>query len=172
MDHEVGGGRRVSGLPRVAPMQFGNSQALNYQLLRACSYMLAVVGWVRAPAAPVPGPSDCRRLTVSMPYITGSPNGWRRSQESPMYARRLSHDSPGRPATVALNKRGILALPTPALAVRDTRRLRWCGCSTRTCAGRRMSRMGLACSGLLQLFLDGAELFEGFFEVFDDLGGE
>ena len=41
-----------------------------------------------------------------------------------MTPRRLSHDSPRRPASVWLMQRGILALATPALAGWDSRRLR------------------------------------------------
>jgi hypothetical protein len=53
------------------------------------------------------------QLTVSMPCITRSPDGWRRSQESESYPRRVygecmasvrrdSHDSPGPPVSVWL----------------------------------------------------------------------
>src|ERR1035441_3246874 len=53
-----------------------------------------------------------------MPYITGSPDGWRRSQEYPMTARLVSHDSPSVPASALLMQLRILGLGEGSLAIR------------------------------------------------------
>ena len=44
-------------------------------------------GGVGTSAAPIPGPSAYRRLTVSLSYINGSADGWKRSQEIPIHPR-------------------------------------------------------------------------------------
>lgn len=41
-------------------------------------------------------------FSISLAYFTAFAGGYRRSQECPMYARRISHESPGRPASVRL----------------------------------------------------------------------
>ena len=95
------------------------------------------------PAWPKHGKAAFRAFAVSLGYITRSGGGWRRSQESPMHARCLSHDSPRRPASVWLMERGILALATAARAGWDMRRLRCWGCDPpprRSCGAARAAR--------------------------------
>jgi hypothetical protein len=100
------------------------------------------LGGVGTSAALVPGPGACRRLTVSLMYVTRPGGGWRRPREYESYLRRDSQEAPRHPASVWL-------MQLRFLSVKRTLQPRWAELSMAQVA-RRGCRWGARSPTLLR----------------------